>query len=285
MTILREGQFQIGDLIMGPGTPIRIVDFSPGGYDVKASDVDIAFSDEVQFGLDSIKPAPITFELGILDNFNIWKGPEYLIPGYPSGHDLVEQLTREWRGDTERRVWNSMKSLHYKKNGPQKVIYGRPRKFTAQKTRLGGEFIPVVMEYQPGDSYAYLDEDWGVAVAPTAAGTTPTSLTRTGGGANAWFKALIVGPITNPKIKIGNLWEAQIMMTLAAGKVLEVNAAPWQRRIVDSDSNTWSAKLIGAYLDEMKLPPNTTVNVGLSGTGTTAATNAVYQWREAYFSI
>lgn len=284
MTILREGQYQIGSLIMGPGTPIHISDFAPGGYEVNNMDQKVAFSDEVMFGFDSVTPSPMSFELAIMDNFNIWHGPDVLVPGYPSGASLVEHLSAEWRADAERKNWNSMKPLEFKKNGPQKIVYGRPRKITVIKTRKGGEFIPAILDFQPADALTYGVEKTQV-IAPSAVGTTPLAINRVDGRAPTWFRCLITGPINKPRIKVGSLWEAEIDVNLAAGKVLEVNAYPWQRRIVDSDSNSHSARLTGSvYMDEMKIPPVATTGIGLSGGSTTGATKMTVFWREAYFS-
>lgn len=287
MTILREGQYKIGDLLMGPGTPIKISDFAPGGYEVNNMDQKVSFSDEVTFGFDSLTPSPMSFELAIIDNFDIWRGPEHLVPGYPSGAEMVEQLTAEWRADAQRKVWNSVKPLEYKKNGPQKIVFGRPRKITVIKTRLGGEFIPAVLDFQPADPLTYGAIENVQDVAPSVGGATTISINRTGGGrAPTWFRGLITGPINKPKIYVGGQWVAEIDVNLAAGKVLEVNSYPWQRRIVDSDSNSHSAKLLGdVYMDEMKIPPLTTTTVGLSGaSGTTSATKLSVFWREAYYS-
>ncbi len=289
MTKLREGQYEMGGIIMGEGTPIRVSTFEPQGYEVTTNDQDVNQSDEMRFGYDYIKPAPMGFEVAVLDNYDIFRGPDFLLPGMRRGIDIVEDLAYEWRGDGVRKAWNRQTYISYKKNGPQKRVYGRPRKFNVIKTRKGGEYIPIVMEFQPVDANLYSDEEFGIICSPSAAGTTPATLVRpsNGGRADTWLRVLLVGPITSPIIKIGNLYTIEMPgYTLGAGKVLEINAYPWERRVIDSDSNTVAARLAGnsAYLNEMKLPPRTSIPVGLSGTGTSQATYMAVLWREAYLA-
>lgn len=283
MTVtLRENQYQIGDMLFGDGTPVRVTAFEPQGYDVNVRDRNLDLSDEVSFGFDSMTPKPIAFEMAVLDNYVMALGPGNIPAGWQSGMDILEQLKFEWRSDRERKVWNSLKPLRYKRNGPARIIYGRPRKFTENKTRLGGEFIPVVAEFMPVDTMSYSDQEFGTL----AKIGTPGSLVRTAGDGITWIQFLIEGPITKPKIMVSGLWEIELDVTLAAGKVIEVNSAPWQRRVIDSDSNYLSAKLIGdsVYLSDMFVPPGTTATVSLIGTGTSGATQCVATWRNAYLA-
>ncbi|UVK63111.1 minor tail protein [Gordonia phage Alyssamiracle] len=286
MTRLQEGQYKLGDLVFGAGTPIQITKFEPQGFDANINDLPKEQVDEVSFGFDSYSPKPVAIEGGILNQFDVFRGPGHLLPGGISGQDLQEMFFKEWRADEVRRVWNAMKPLHYKKGGPQKILFGRPRKINMIPARRGADFIPFVAEYMPADVLAYSYEEHSTPeVSPTTAGTKPHSLTRFEGTADAWFRAVITGPANQPTIEFGN-WMVKVDHNLGAGKLLEINAQPWLRRVINSDSLNLSAKLIddSAYLNEMKIPPKATTNWGFSCTGSTSATKCFITWRDAYVS-
>lgn len=283
MTVtLRENQYQIGDMLFGDGTPVRVTAFEPQGYDVNVRDRNLDLSDEVSFGFDSMTPKPIAFEMAVLDNYVMALGPGNIPAGWQSGMDILEQLKFEWRSDRERKVWNSLKPLRYKRNGPARIIYGRPRKFTENKTRLGGEFIPVVAEFMPADTISYSDELFSSVAGANESGT----ISRTGGGGPTWVQILIAGPVENPKVVFDGLWEVEVLHSIGPGQVLEINSNPWQRRVVDSESNYLSARLIGesAYLSDMVLPPESATAFEFTGSGTTSETACVVAWREAYLA-
>lgn len=279
---LVENQYKIGDVLFGQGTPIRVSKFEPGGYDVNIRDRNVDLTDEVAFGFDSYTPQPIAFEMSVIDNYDMRFGPNIVMAGWKSGPQYLEQLKKEWRADPVRRVWSSMKSLEYKKNGNERVVFGRPRKFTEVKTGRGAEFIPVVAEFLPCDTFSYSNEMFGSQATIGLDGT----IARSGGEGETWIQFLIQGPINQPRIVVDGFWEVQVDVNLASGKVLEINSSPWQRRVIDSDSNNLSAKLIGdsAYLGDMKLPPGETVTFSISGSGTSSETKCVATWREAYLA-
>lgn len=281
--ILRENQYQIGDVVFGNGTPIRVSSFSPGGYEVVANDTPRERADEISFGRDSLSPQPIVFEMSVIDNFNIAFGPNFRVDGWPSGPELLERLGSEWRASETRQNWNAQKALHYRKNGIQKVIFGRPRKMTVTTGKLGGEFIPVVADFMPVDTLAYSSD----LISRFVARDVDLAITRpsSGGKGDSWIEAYVDGPIVNPTIDFG-IWKAQFNYTVAAGETIELNSTPWLRRVVSSNGQYLSARLIGdsAYLDEMKIPPSTTTTARLTGTGTSGATRLTVAYREAYLN-
>ena len=287
---LKEGQFQIGDLVFGAGTDIRVATFQKESYEVQTMDLPMARSDEIRFGKDSLTPTPITLELGIMDNYSIFEGPKVPMPGQDSASDLQSKFAMEWRADRERRVWNSQKPLYYCKRGIQKVVYGRPRKFTQGWDRYGSEFVPIVAQYQPVDPLSYDANPKQVTAVP---GTNMT-VNRSNGEIDAWFEAYINGPINKPQITIDYTVNSipitrtiTVDYNLPADTVLHISSYPWQRRCIASNGQNLSAFLIGdsPYLDELTLPPNTTSIIKMTGTGTTAATNITVSYREAYASL
>ena len=287
---LKEGQYQIGDLVFGNGTGIAVASFAKESYEVQTMDLPMARSDEIRFGKDSYMPTPITLELGIMDNYSIFEGPKVAVPGQLTGAQLQAKLAMEWRADRERKVWNSQKPLYYCERGIQKVVYGRPRKFTQGKARYGVEWIPVVAQYQPVDPLCYDANPQQVTGAPGATLTLP----RAGGEVDGWFEMYINGPINVPEITINYTINAipvtrkiKVNYNLPADTVMHISSYPWQRRCITSSGYNLSAFLIGdsPYLDELTLPPNTTSTAVMTGTGTTGATNITVSYREAYASL
>lgn len=229
MTALRENQYKLGDVLFGSGTPIRVTTFEPGGYDVNVRDRNVDMTDETAFGFDTFSPQPITFEMSVIDNYDILLGPNVRASGWQFGPEYLEEFKQEWRADPVRRVWSSLKPLFYKKNGVERVVYGRPRKFTEVKTARGAEFIPIVAEFMPCDTLSYSSELFSAQCTPSNIG----SIKRGEGRGDAWVQFLIEGPISQPRVVVGGQWEFLINVTLPAGKVIEVNSSPWQRRAID----------------------------------------------------
>lgn len=286
---LEEGQWQIGSYIMGPRTDTRVLSIDPGTWDTNSNDFGVERSDELRFARDTLKPSEITFQVGIMDNRLLFT--EYAdarIPGRLRGNELLEQLTNEWRADFQRKIWNAQKPLYFCRYGIQKVLYGRPRKFTPSNHFPKAEFLPVQMSFQPGDTFCYSADEFGWTIAPGGSNNIVRPSPLDGGGpAPSWIRFVIQGPIINPVITVGSLFTIQLSTTIAAGVTVEINSFPWLRRVVDSNSNTLSAMLTGdsVYLDQMSIPANSTTPVSFTGTGTNVNTKLTCLWREAYYTI
>lgn len=274
MTLTR-GQYQIGNVVFGSGTLYPVESFEDSGYNVNASDYAVPNTDEMRMGRDSISPTGITITMAALDNRPT-----------DTMELLTEKLAAEWRGDDVRRTWGLLKPLKCATKDGVFRIYGRPRKFVAGKASLKAEWINIVADFSRADTLQYSDTEANTNVPVGAAGATTATVVRAGGYAPTWLRALIVGPINNPKLKVGT-YTVEITHNLAAGKAIEINAYPWERRIIDSDGNNLVVALAGAspYMDEMTIRPNATTNVGLSGTSTTGATGASILVREAYYNL
>lgn len=281
---LAEGQYQIGNFVFGARTMVKVTAEEAVSYTTNPGDYQNPLSDEMRFGRDFIAPGSLQMELGVIDNYAL---DGSTIPGLKSGTELIEEMMREWRADDYRLVWGFVKPLKYCKQGEERRIYGRPRRFAQGRRRPGVEFIPCTVDYARSDTFSYSEEEFGVAVTPSAPGTTTANITRSGGEAPTWVEIFIVGPITDPTIKIGSQ-VIEIDYALAAGKVIQINTYPWERRCVDSDGFNLSPKMIGVspYLDQIKVPPNSITGVGLSGGGTSVGvTQAIFNWREAYHTF
>ena len=294
---LKEGQWELGPVQFGRYTKIPVENVEVGAYGTTVGDIQMSQTDEIRFGRDFFQPGMLTFTMGILNNRMLPNMAAIDLlggAGYPpniaeifQAQPMLEQLCHEWRADDIRTQFGYTKVLKYCKFGLQKRVYGRPRKMSTNVFNSRNEFVPVVADFQRVDTFSYSEEEFSAVGAPSAPGTTPIAVTRAGGSANTWLRALITGPINDPVIKVGSLYTIELDYNLAAGKVIEITAYPWERRIIDSDGFNLSPKLIGVspYMEKMKIPANATTNVGLSGSSTTGATAIAVLWREAYNTL
>lgn len=291
MVNLADGQFQLNGVRFGRNTKLPVSGFDMGSYGVNATDYQVARADELRFGIDTLQPTSITFTIGVLHQVLL----PHMVPlahissvsNMSDGYAAMESLATAWKSDTTRQQYGYTDTLYYGCRGQTLQIYGRPRKFAhPAKSRLA-QFRMATAEFQRVDTLCYADLNGIVTVLPGTEGVTTQNIIRSGGGAPTWVQIFITGPINHPKIKIAGLPLIDINFNLAAGKLIEVNTYPWTRRVVNSDAQNLSPLLVSGspYLDQIKIPPNATTGVGLSGGSTTGATNAVVLWREAYNSL
>lgn len=253
---LLPGQWQIGSIVMGHGTNIKIetVDVKP--YDIEHQDYQVSRTNEKRFGFDYLKPTTIELTMQVLNN--------RMLPGYENKftnfwHNMptVNDLAREWRADNVRSAWGEMVPLYVcsKMSQIPKIIFGRPGQFgyTFDDGFNKGEIVKAIGEFRRSDTLAYSAAE---NVTELIQGQAPEFLVRNlGDGPSAWFRLLLYGPITHPIITVG---EHQIEMdvTIPTGTMVEISSYPWQRRAVGSDRINLTSSMIGTtkYLDQLSLP-------------------------------
>lgn len=293
---LLEGQWKLGEVLFGKFTPISVELTEIGSYEHVVSDIQISQTDELRMGRDFFKPGMLTFTMGILNNRLLpsmasmsknggsqFPNPYNIVEAQP----LLEKLVATWRNDSTRKRFGYVNSLRYCKFGIQKRVYGRPRKITTNVFNSRNEFVPAVAEFQRVDTLSYGDAENWVSGEPSAAGTTPIQVFRTGGSIQTWARFLIYGPINHPVIKVKEQYEIDLDFNIPAGQVVEISSYPWERRIFNSLGQNLAPRLIGnsPYMERMTFPPNSISEVGLSGSSTTADTHLVVLWREAYATL
>lgn len=296
---LKEGQWQLGSAVFGKFTKIPVENVEIGAYGSQVGDIQLSQTDEVMFGRDFFQPGLLTFTMGVLNNrilpnmaaIDLSAGVSYPPQVLQMFHaqPVLETLCTEWRADDIRTQFGYTKVLSYCKFGIQKRVYGRPRKFAMNAFNNKNEFVPVVAEFQRVDTFSYSDEEFAETAGPVSIpGDHNITVVRSGGGAPTWARFLIEGPITDPVIQVGTLYTIELDYALEAGEVIEINAYPWERRIIQApDGFNLAPKLIGdsPYMEKMRLPANASTNVGMSGSGTTGATEITVLWREAYNTL
>lgn len=272
---LVRGQYQIGDIVFGRGTNIIVEQFDAKPYDVNAQDYQVSRTDEMRFGYDNFKPTTVEIQMQVIYNWLLdpYKGTR---TNFWHNMPTVNDLATEWRGNDVRSSWGALKPLYYcGRDNIGKIIFGRPGQFSAEKVTSQSTFVKCVGEFRRSDTYSYTATEYATTM------TSNSTITRTLGNADTWFRVVINGPATNPSVQVGN-GTIQVMTTLASGKSLEISSYPWARRVVNSDGVNLRSSVTGAstYLDKMTLPMGISNARILSG-----ATSAYVAWRDTWTEI
>jgi hypothetical protein len=282
---LIPGQYQIGNLLMGRGTTVRVEEFKVNPYDVNAQDYQVVRADEINFGWDQLKPTTIEIKFHILNNF-LLPGFEAAIPNFWSEMPTRADFQREWRFDEGRYNWGLTKELYVcDRNGLTKTVYGRPGQFTYGEDTGYVETVECLGEFRRADTLSYAVDD-NVSTILTQALPTAT-INGTDGDAASWLKIFLQGPIIDPVITIDGLFgqvspvDFGLNRTIAADEIIEINGEPWQRRIVSTTGENIAADFTN-YLDKLRFYCEDTVEISLAGTGMTSGTKAIAAYRDAY---
>jgi hypothetical protein len=256
---LLPGQYQIGDVVFGKHTNVRVENFDIKPYDLNAQDHQVSRNDEMRFGIDQLKPTTVEITMHVINN-HLLHPYENLIPDFWANMPTVSDLHREWRADEVRQVWGAMKPLYYcGKDGITRVMYGRPGKFTYAKDSDYTESVQCLAEFRCGDTLSYTAQE---AMVTVNIGEDPSYLTRQTGNASAWLRMLLFGPMTNPSITIGEQ-EVKLAVDIEEGTAIEISSYPWRRRILDSNGVSLNSAMVGKtqYLDRLTIPFNKEVAI------------------------
>lgn len=249
---LVQGQYQIGDIVMGHGTNIIVEGFDAKPYDVNAQDYQITRSDEIRFGYDSFKPTTIEINASVIYNYLL---PQFVNTRTNFWHNMptVDDVATEWRANDIRNSWGEMKPLWFcGRDGVGKIIFGRPGQFSVEKADEKSTIVKFVGEFRRADTLVYSASEKLVQLSHNA---VPQFLWRGVGDASTWLRIVGVGPLTNPVITVGEN-QIELNVSIAAGEAFEISSYPWQRRAVKSDRTNLRNNLIGdtPYLDKMMIP-------------------------------
>ena len=260
---LKPGQYQLGDIVFGKGTVYPVSSIEIQSYNIQAQDGQLIRSDEVQFGFDSFQPAPIIFEMGVLDFRSIPNMAGLVGESWytDSPDDSLNHLALAWRGDYVRNSWGAVTALKFcDRDGRVRVWYGRPRKFQASKKSSKGSFYVVHAEFQRIDTLCYDEEESSIKL-----GDGLNIINRGPGQANTWMRVVGYGPLTHPIVRIGEN-VIDLDMTIPDDKAFEISSYPWSRRAITSDGINIASKLIGEtqYLDRLIIPGNSVMSVNWS---------------------
>lgn len=255
---LVPGQYQIGNKVIGRGTTVRMENLDVKPYDQNNQDYQISRSDQVNFGQDTFKPSTIELTFDVINN-SLRPGYEDLIPNFWEEMPKVRDFAAIWRNDNKRLISGSMVPLYVcGKDGITRVVYGRPGQFTYPKEESYDEFVQCLAEFRRGDTLSYTARESVIELGLSA---DPIYLIREqGDGPDTWLRFLLIGPLVNPVITLGDK-QINLDYTIEAGNAVEISSYPWSRRIVDATGLSLDEHLIGPYqyLDKFKLPYGTPI--------------------------
>lgn len=283
---LERGQFQIGDLVMGTYTMFKVEKVDIGNYDINDQAFQKSMSNELSFGQDSLKPAPIQMTINLLVNKQLSAGSlvgDSRILNFDNDPNLGA-LQKEWRAEEIMQEWGAIKPLYFcGTDGITRMFFGRPGKFTYQKHKIiDSQFYQITAEFRRSDTFAYGEQEYYEAFPDP---DTPRTVSLTRGNAPSWIRFLLLGPIDVPTINFG---EREIILhyNIPAGVAVEINAYPWSgRRVVASNGLSLAAYLEmtpDPYLDKLRWTNNTETLVSWTGTGLTADSGMSLLWYDAY---
>lgn len=283
---LEPGQFQLGNLIMGPYTMFKIESLDIGNYDVNVQDSQAQDMSELRFGSDTFKPAPIQLTINVLVN-KVHAGVAAITNdgrtlNFDSDPNLAD-LQREWRAEEIMQQWGAMKPLYFcGTDGITRMFFGRPGKFAYKHHRIvDSQFYQCQAEFRRADTFAYSEQEY----FETLERTVPKTVTLSAGNAPSWVRFLLFGPMNEPVITFGP-WTIQLHHNLPPDTAAEINAYPWSgRRVVRSDGLSLAAYLEMTpepYLSKLRFPVNTPYEIVWDATGTTLASGLSILWHDAY---
>jgi hypothetical protein len=283
---LEPGQFQIGDLIMGPYTMFKIESMDIGNYDVNVQDSQAQDMSELRFGLDTLKPAPIQLTINVLVN-KIHAGVAAITGdsrnlNFDNDPNLAD-LQREWRAEEIMQQWGAIKPLYFcGTDGITRMFFGRPGKFAYKHHRIvDSQYYQCQAEFRRSDTFAYSEQEYYV----TFEKDTPKTVTLTSGNAASWVRFLLFGPMVEAEITFGP-WTLKLHHNIGPNEAVEISSYPWSgRRVVSSLGYSYAAYLEmtpDPYLSKLTFPNNTPREVSWTALGTTSESGMSLLWHDAY---
>jgi hypothetical protein len=293
---LSKYQYQLGSVVFGRDTQIPIQKVDIQTYNVNNQDFQVQRSDENRFGVDTLAPAPIIFTMSVLNNYELESMSGLSTAPFPddifaNNNNLLTELAAEWKNPSLRMTWGATVPLLFcDKNQNVRRIYGRPGKFAhAPRSKAGENWIDVQAEFRRADTYAHSNNEYLVG-HPTDLtrglppdGTTTVTADRLDGDGDAWLRFLFYGPMTHAVVQYG-AYTLELASTIPSATIIEVSSYPWARRVIDSNNVNRRMEVVGStlYLDQIKFPAGTSMNINWTCTGGDTTTQLYVLWREAY---
>lgn len=284
---LEPGQFQIGNLVMGPYSPYKIEAMDIGNYDVNVQDFQAQSSNELRFGQDTLKPAPVQLTINVLVN-KTHAGVAALTGDTRvlnfANDPKLDDLQREWRAEEIMQEWGAIKPLFFcGTDGVTRLFFGRPGKFAYKNHKITDSMYHIVTaEFRRSDTFAYSEQEYFESLPEP---DEPQTVTLTRGNAGSWVRILILGPADTPVINFGTK-QLTLHWAIPAGVAVEINSYPWSgRRVVATNGLSLAAYLEitpDPYLDKLLLSVNNDTVISWHATGTTSESGMSLLWHDAY---
>lgn len=271
---LEPGQYQIGNFVFGANTQFRVESCDVGAYELNVQDFQRGSADELNFGMDTLKPMPINLTIHALNNYHMPNMAAITKDWRELNFDNDRQpgiFAREWRADDVRHKWGELKPLKIcrPKDGTVVRVYGRPGKLAV--TPLGrppnNQSRQLVAEYRRSDTLYYSDFEWIVQAPPNEIKTIVRNANHDMGDAPSWLRFLLIGPMVHPIIQLGFV-TVELDVSIPMGAAVEISSYPWARRVIDLNSGiTLNARLTQPYLDKLLFDTNGIIEFSWNASG------------------
>lgn len=210
---------------------------------------------------------------------------------------LLGLAARAWRGDGVRDDADQYAALTTRRGGLEWTVFGRPRKFQPNRERIDAGEISATCTFDTRDDLTYGPQQstridlravtaggfrfpivFPVVMGPT---TTRQGLLNVGGTVPAAVSLELHGPITNPVVRLGDVWRFKLETSLGVGRV--VTADPEVGSVIDQTGASFGGALArGTRLDDLQLAPGLQQQLVLSGQDTSGSAYLVARWRDTY---
>lgn len=292
---LEDGQHQLGSVLIGRGTSVRIATIEGLGQpSVRSQDVEPPGEDGLWIGADYYGGRTLRIDAGISQS------------GNQSGSlDTLAALQNDADTAGVRGAGGLTMNLRLKFPGrPTRVVRGRLRKLEPDVTKSIHGWIPLDIEFQGQDHLYYADEPDSTSMplgSLTAGGLTfplmfpfeiagdPSAVGRPGflevaGTANTWPVIRINGPCANPRIThVASGRVLQVQTTLSAGEWVEIDTRPGWRTVL-RENGGGAALAPTSRIDQFVLAPGLN-EIQWNATDPTLTSTLAVTWWPAYKAI
>jgi hypothetical protein len=295
---LQEGQWDLGGVLMGAGTPIRFKEITGLGWPgTRDSDVDQPSADGVFPGPDYYTARTIEFDGGIT-----------VAGDGPACEAILAQLQAAADDPTIRLVGGATMPLRVRRPGSTtRRANGRLRRLAPEMATAIHGRIEIDMAFEATDPTWYGDTEQTVdiplgwlsgggftapVVAPIYVTSASGSADRPGWVTNAgtrdtWPVLRIHGPCSN--VTITHVASGRMLklptLVLTAGQWLELDSRPGQLSVTrETGGNAETYLSAASRLDLFSLPPGTS-ELRWTAVDPTNTARLTVTWRDAYTAL
>lgn len=293
---MKNGDFQLGNYVMGRDWPVFVSDFQLGQTADRSQDIEDPLSDARWFGRDQITPGVWSFKFSI-------SNPAGTLPA-AGVLDAVEDLTAVWRHAVDTNDPGSYATLFYTIAGRTRCVFGRPRNLAVDPSRnledgnvVGSaqfvlmdtftyaeqlEQVELTLRQPPVGSALALPAVWPVT---TTVDSVRQGIITPGGKAARYYPEDITffGPVADPVLTSKDWTVALKGVSIPYDGYIRVN--PRSRSVLWNSGGSAAGKLTrSTYLPDVMLTPGTQ-DLKFTGVDSTATARAVVRWRPAYYGL
>lgn len=292
MSDLLEKQYELGGVRFGTGSPVEILadGFTISSAAARTQDVDNPTGDGVRFGRDYKGSA--TWGFSMYSNAS----------NEEEAWDFVRPLATAWDAEETRLNSGAVVPLRYKLAGQTRIVYGRPRRWSAVYTNaLMGGRIDIEADFATVDDRSYSDVENSVPISllpptdPTVGVVAPFLVPFSSGPGSSVRQSSIyiggdtptpiwltfVGEIDDAFVRAGDYWTAGLPDRVNEGNPVTIDARPWVRAATQSTGGGVRVNPRLTRISKMYLPPGYH-ELTFTGTDRIGNATALVGWRDAY---